>query len=46
MPERSESGDPTTRELLRRMLSDRRAFEHSLDALVAENRFTIAVVFP
>lgn len=46
MPETSDSGDRTTRELLRRMVSDRRAFEHSLDALVAENRFTIAVVFP
>ena len=46
MPETSDSGDRTTRELLRRIFSDRRAFEHSLDALVAENRFTIAVVFP
>ncbi len=39
----SESG---AREHLRRLLSDRRAVEHSLDSLVAENRFTIAVVFP
>lgn len=46
MPETSDSGDPKTREMLRRMLSDRRAFEHSLDTLVADNRFTIAVVFP
>lgn len=35
-----------TREHLRRLLSDRRAVEHSLDGLVSENRFTIAVVFP
>jgi putative membrane protein len=42
MPD-SESG---TREHLRRLLSDRRAVEHSLDSLVSENRFTIAVVFP
>ncbi|WP_436900312.1 bisanhydrobacterioruberin hydratase [Halovenus halobia] len=43
MPDPSESG---TREHLRRLLSDRRAVEHSLDSLVSENRFTIAVVFP
>lgn len=42
----TDSSDPTTRESLRRMLSDRRAFEQSLDTLVTENRFTIAVVFP
>jgi putative membrane protein len=45
MPETSESSESRSEEL-RRMLSDRRAFEHSLDSLVAENRFTIAVVFP
>jgi len=35
-----------TMEHLRRVFSDRRAAEHSLDALVLNNRFTIAVFFP
>ncbi|MXR52094.1 carotenoid biosynthesis protein [Halovenus sp. WSH3] len=44
MPE--PEGESTTREVLRRALSDRRAFEHSLDRLIGDNRVTIAVVFP
>jgi len=47
MPDKS-GGSATLpdRETIRRLLSDRRAFEHSLDAVVANNRFTIAVFFP
>jgi putative membrane protein len=48
MPDGNSGGSATLpdRETISRLLSDRRAFEHSLDALVANNRFTIAVVFP
>jgi len=49
MPDGAESGGSATlpdREQIGRLLSDRRAFEHSLDALVSNNRFTIAVFFP
>ena len=49
MPDGTESGGSATlpdREQIGRLLSDRRAFEHSLDALVSNNRFIIAVFFP
>ena len=46
MPEGPESGESLTREQIVQVFSDRQVFEHSLDTIVAENRFTIAVVFP
>ena len=44
MSDGPESG--TTLEQVERALRDRAAFEQSLDDLVSNNRFTIAVVFP
>lgn len=41
-----EYGGPLGGGGVARVFSDRAAFEHALDRLVAENRFTIAVVFP
>ena len=44
--EQSSSTRLLTRETLTHVLTDRRAAERTLDGLVRENRFTIAVVFP
>lgn len=47
--EKTHPGEPIGRpgvETLARAVSGRRSFERFLDRLVAENRFTIAVVFP